>query len=76
MNPKAQPQGPRCPFCGSHATERLSLFGSQLLTEQYYCTACHTPFEHVRDEPSAADPLSLEPEGEDGDEGAFAARET
>jgi hypothetical protein len=42
--------GPRCPFCGSHETDLLSLFGSQLLTEQYYCTACHTPFERVRDD--------------------------
>ncbi len=38
---------PRCPFCGSADVEMLSLFGSQLLTEQLYCRACHTPFEHV-----------------------------
>lgn len=41
--------GPRCPFCGSAQVELLSLFGSQLLTDQYYCYACHTPFEHVKD---------------------------
>jgi hypothetical protein len=39
--------GPRCPFCGSTDTELLSLFGSQLLTDQRYCRACHTPFEHI-----------------------------
>ena len=38
---------PRCPFCGSTDTELLSLFGSQLLTDQRYCRSCHTPFEHV-----------------------------
>ena len=38
-----------CPFCGSEQTEPLSLFGQQLLTAQYYCTGCHTPFEKVRD---------------------------
>jgi hypothetical protein len=37
-----------CPFCGSVEVERLALFGSQLLTDQYYCRACHTPFEHLR----------------------------
>ncbi|HEY7982559.1 MAG TPA: hypothetical protein VID73_00240 [Ktedonobacterales bacterium] len=42
---------PRCPFCGSADTELLALFGSQLLTEQRYCRACHTPFEAItRDE--------------------------
>ncbi|HEU5367394.1 MAG TPA: hypothetical protein VFU69_02975 [Ktedonobacterales bacterium] len=37
-----------CPFCGSGETEFFSLFGSQLLTAQYYCRACHTPFEQVK----------------------------
>ncbi len=41
---------PRCPFCGSPDVEPMALFGSQLLTEQYYCRACHTPFERVRDD--------------------------
>lgn len=40
--------GPRCPFCGSSDVEMFSLFGSQLLTEQLYCRACGTPFEHVK----------------------------
>jgi hypothetical protein len=43
----AQDDTPRCPFCGSQDTELLSLFGSQLLTEQRYCRACHTPFEAI-----------------------------
>ena len=37
-----------CPFCGSANVELLALFGSQLLTDQYYCRACRTPFEHLR----------------------------
>jgi hypothetical protein len=37
-----------CPFCRSTDTEPLALFGSQLSTAQYYCRACHTPFERVK----------------------------
>ncbi len=39
-----------CPFCGSRATELSSLFGQQLLTIQFYCHSCHTPFECVKDD--------------------------
>lgn len=45
---------PTCPFCGAEDVELLSLFGSQLLTEQYYCRACHTPFERVKDDEATA----------------------
>jgi DNA-directed RNA polymerase subunit RPC12/RpoP len=38
----------RCPHCDSEDTELLSLFGQQLLTVQYYCNACRTPFERVK----------------------------
>jgi hypothetical protein len=45
------PRGrPSCPFCRSSDTELISLFGQQLLTVQYYCNACHTPFECVKDD--------------------------
>lgn len=37
-----------CPYCGSENTELFSLFGQQLLTVQYYCNDCCTPFERVR----------------------------
>ncbi|WP_069804885.1 PaaD-like zinc ribbon domain-containing protein [Thermogemmatispora onikobensis] len=40
----------RCPFCGSTETELFSLFGQQLLTAQYYCNRCHTPFEYIKDD--------------------------
>ncbi|HEY0752802.1 MAG TPA: hypothetical protein VGD98_02390 [Ktedonobacteraceae bacterium] len=39
-----------CPYCGSSSTELFSLFGQQLLTLQYYCNTCHTPFEHIKDD--------------------------
>jgi hypothetical protein len=44
-----------CPFCRSSDTEFFSLFGSQLLTAQYYCRSCHTPFERVKDAAVVAD---------------------
>jgi hypothetical protein len=41
-----------CPFCGSGATELHAMFGSLLLTEQYYCRACRSVFERIHeDEP-------------------------
>lgn len=43
-------ESPRCPYCGSEATEPLALFGQQLLTVQVYCQQCHTPFEFVKDD--------------------------
>ncbi|WP_157506441.1 hypothetical protein [Ktedonobacter racemifer] len=39
-----------CPFCASTQTELDALFGQQLLTVQYYCHACHTPFEYIKDD--------------------------
>lgn len=41
-------RGVACPFCGSHDTEMFSLFGQQLMTVQYYCNTCRTPFERVK----------------------------
>ena len=41
-------EGPTCPFCGSTDSEMVALFGSQLLTSQFYCRGCHTVFEAVR----------------------------
>lgn len=39
-----------CPFCGSLKTEVMSLFGQQLLTLQFYCNDCRTPFEKIKDD--------------------------
>ena len=56
-NNTTQEQGRQviCPYCGSHNTELFSLFGQQLLTVQYYCNECHTPFEHVKDDDVLSD---------------------
>jgi hypothetical protein len=47
--PRASALVVACPYCHAQDVELLALFGAQLLTDQYYCNACHTPFEHVRD---------------------------
>lgn len=39
-----------CPFCHASGAEPMAMFGAQLLTDQYYCPACHTPFEHLREQ--------------------------
>lgn len=44
-----------CPYCGSQNTEFFSAFGQQLLTVQYYCNDCHTPFERIKDDDVLAD---------------------
>lgn len=50
LNAGSDAQSPvRCPFCGSEETEPMALFGAHLLFEQYYCRACHTPFERIVD---------------------------
>ena len=38
----------RCPWCESAAVERIGAWGPQLLTEQYMCSACYSPFEWIR----------------------------
>jgi DNA-directed RNA polymerase subunit RPC12/RpoP len=56
MEPAAAPPGElsrgedlvRCTWCGSDRVERISEFGPQLLTEQYMCLACRSPFEWIR----------------------------
>jgi len=46
--PNTNERAVACPFCHSTEVELLSLFGSQLSTDQWYCRACHTPFERFR----------------------------
>lgn len=45
----------RCPFCGAEDAEPFALFGSQLLTEQWYCRTCRTPFERIKDDAEELD---------------------
>jgi transposase-like protein len=37
-----------CPHCGGEDTERVALFGTTLLLEQFWCRTCRSPFERVR----------------------------
>lgn len=48
--PEAEtPRGaPRCPFCGSHRNEVISLFGTQAMTLQYRCIACGSLYEAIK----------------------------
>ncbi len=53
---EAEPQsGVLCPYCRSYNTEIFSLFGQQLLTVQYYCNSCNTPFERIKDDDVLSD---------------------
>lgn len=38
----------RCPFCNSSDVKLFSMFGSQLLTSEYYCGNCRTVFENLK----------------------------
>ena len=40
--------GVTCPWCGSAEVEQLGEFGPGLMTEQWMCLACKSPFEWVR----------------------------
>ena len=44
----SEDDGRTCPWCGSSDTERIGEWGPQLLTEQWMCRACHTPYERIR----------------------------
>ena len=37
-----------CPRCGSHATEKVSQFGSTPCKASYRCTACLEPFDYFK----------------------------
>jgi hypothetical protein len=41
-------EGIACVWCGSTNVERLGEFAAQLMTEQWYCLDCHSPFEWIR----------------------------
>jgi transposase-like protein len=38
-----------CAFCGSSETEPTSIYGSHMLTSQYFCHGCKSSFDWVRD---------------------------
>ena len=37
-----------CPWCGSDRTSELRAYGSLLMTSQWFCDACRSPFERIR----------------------------
>jgi hypothetical protein len=37
-----------CIWCGSKEVERIGEFGPGLMTEQWMCLSCHSPFEWIR----------------------------
>ena len=37
-----------CIWCESKNVERLGEFGQGLMTEQWMCLSCHSPFEWIR----------------------------
>jgi len=40
--------GPVCPWCDSQNVERIGAFGPQLMSYQYMCRDCRSPFEYIR----------------------------
>lgn len=46
--PQADERAIACPQCGSHATERISRFGSTPCKELRRCRACKEPFDHFK----------------------------
>jgi ring-1,2-phenylacetyl-CoA epoxidase subunit PaaD len=37
-----------CPWCGSGEVERVGEVGPTVMTSQWICRACRTPFERIR----------------------------
>ena len=37
-----------CVWCGSDEVERIAEYGPGLMTEQYMCLRCRSPFEVIR----------------------------
>lgn len=46
--PATTPGAVICPWCGSDDTEQVRDFGSLLMTAQWFCVACGSPFERIR----------------------------
>ena len=38
-----------CVWCESTSVERIGEFGPGLMTEQWYCNACRSPFELIKE---------------------------
>jgi ring-1,2-phenylacetyl-CoA epoxidase subunit PaaC len=38
-----------CPWCGSDRVEQVGMVGPTVMTSQWICNACHSPFQRIRD---------------------------
>ena len=47
-----------CPWCGSDDTHEMGGYGSLLMTSQWFCEACTSPFEFIRHRGSDVDGAS------------------
>jgi hypothetical protein len=45
-----------CPWCSSTDVAQVRDFGSLLMTSQWFCDACGSPFERIKLRGSDADP--------------------
>lgn len=49
LDDDADVDGPvTCVWCGSERVERVGEFGPGLMTEQWICLSCKSPFEWIR----------------------------
>jgi hypothetical protein len=46
--PPGDDDGLTCPWCGAIDVEQIAAYGSLLMTAQWFCNACGSPFERVR----------------------------
>jgi len=37
-----------CPWCGSDQVEQVGMVGATVMTSQWICNACHSPFQRIR----------------------------
>jgi sarcosine oxidase delta subunit len=37
-----------CPWCGSRDVSEAAAYGSLLMTAQWFCESCKSPFERIR----------------------------
>jgi transposase-like protein len=49
---------PRCPFCDAAGTDRVGLWGGQIIVSQWRCRACGSYFEAVREDFAGPDAAS------------------
>jgi hypothetical protein len=54
--PATPPGGLICPWCGSDDVTQVRDFGSLLMTSQWFCEACKSPFERIKLRGSDGDP--------------------